>query len=211
MGTPKNLQSKIVAGVDEAGRGAWAGPVVAAAVVWPQGVSSSEINDSKQLTPLQREQLFLVVEDKAQAIGVGIVSHEEVDEWGVGQATRVAMQRAVDDIDMELDLVMVDGYRVGFSGVDSIGVIKGDSKYISIAAASIIAKVTRDRLMIGMHAKYPRFGFAVHKGYGTQLHRDRLDKYGVCRIHRRSFEPVRKLLEKSDSEQDSFAETSIQS
>ena len=210
-GNPTSLKHKVVVGVDEAGRGAWAGPVVAAAVQWPNRTQDQDINDSKQLTPMQREQLFLVVEDKAEAVGIGVASCLEVDQWGVGQATRIAMQRAVDNLGIEVDLVMVDGYKVNFDGVESVGVIKGDSKYLSIAAASIIAKVTRDRMLVSLHNQYPRYGFAIHKGYGTKLHQERLDKYGASREHRRSFAPIKKLLDEGKILQDELVESSNQS
>lgn len=167
---------------------------MAAAVIWPTNLQNAEINDSKQLTPLVREQLFSVIMDNAIAVGVGICSEAEIDEWGVGQATHVAMQRAVDEFAEAPGLVIVDGYKVTFRQVESVGVIGGDGEYLSIAAASIIAKVTRDRLMTELHSKYPRYGFAIHKGYGTALHQERLGIYGVSKIHRRSFSPIRVLL-----------------
>lgn len=200
---PKDLTKNpkvLVAGVDEAGRGAWAGPVVAAAVIWPADLQNSEINDSKQLTPIAREQLFSIVMENALAVGVGICSEVEIDEWGVGQATHVAMQRAVDSLTTSPELILVDGYKVTFRDLESVGVIGGDGKYLSIAAASIIAKVTRDRLMTELHGKYPRWGFAIHKGYGTALHQERLGIYGVSKIHRRSFSPIKLLLKGSPQE-----------
>lgn len=201
--SPLNLQqeksqpSKIFVGVDEAGRGAWAGPVVAAAVIWPSQEENLEINDSKQLTPLARERLFLVITQRAVAYGVGMASSKEIDKYGIAPATHMAMQRAVGNLSVSADLILVDGYKVNFEGVESMGVIGGDGIYLPIAAASILAKVTRDRLMTDLHKKYPRFGFAIHKGYGTALHQERLAKYGASAVHRKSFAPIKARLEQT--------------
>ena len=195
-----NQPLRFVAGVDEAGRGSWAGPVVAAAVIWPADKPNLEINDSKQLTSVKREQLFLVVMETAQAVGVGQASVEEIDEVGVGRATHMAMQRAVNNLKIKPELILVDGYKVNFSEVESQGVIGGDGIYLAIAAASIVAKVSRDRMMVELGDKYPMFEFGVHKGYGTALHQEKLRIHGVSLVHRKSFAPIREQIAKKANE-----------
>lgn len=185
----------MIAGVDEAGRGAWAGPVVAAAVILPEDLPDKlGINDSKQLTPAQRDGLFSKIQELAVATGVGIVEVEEVDKLGVAQATYVAMAQAIDALKIKPEFILVDGFKVNFEQAPSSGIIDGDAKSMSIAAGSIVAKVVRDRLMVELHNKYPRFGFAIHKGYGTQLHQERIAKHGVCPAHRKSFAPVKMMM-----------------
>ncbi|MDD5606063.1 MAG: ribonuclease HII [Patescibacteria group bacterium] len=191
----KSQPHSVVAGIDEAGRGAWAGPVVASAVVLPDDLADDlGINDSKQLTPIQREEIFEVVNGIAKDIGVGIAEVDEVDKLGVAQATYVAMQRAVEGLKRPPTHILVDGFKVNFKDIQSIGIIDGDAKSLSIAAASVVAKVIRDKLMVEAHKRYPRFGFAIHKGYGTKLHQERIQKHGICGLHRKSFEPVRQFL-----------------
>lgn len=169
--------------------------MVAAAVILPNDVPvEMGINDSKQLTPAQRDELFLQIQDLAQAIGVGIIEVDEVDRLGVAQATYLAMAKAVENLKIKPEFILVDGYRVNFAGIPSSGIIDGDAKSVSIAAASIIAKVVRDRLMVELHQKYPRFGFAIHKGYGTQLHQERIARHGICPAHRKSFAPVKMMV-----------------
>ena len=180
--------------MDEAGRGAWAGPVVAAAVILPTAVEVAGIDDSKRLTPLQREAAFGYVHKVALGVGVGIAEVGEVDTLGVAQASYLAMQRAVDNLPLPVKHILVDGFRVNFTQAPSTGLINGDQRSVSVAAASIVAKVVRDRLMIEGHQKYPRFGFAIHKGYGTKLHQERIQRHGVCAVHRKSFAPVRDML-----------------
>ncbi len=208
----KSLQTqgnKLVVGVDEAGRGAWAGPVVAAAVIWPErSPGNFGINDSKQLTPQMREQLFEIIMESAVAVGVGMADVKEIDQMGVGKATYLAMHRAVDDLQVKPDFILVDGYKVSFSQAESQGIIKGDSKSISIAAASIVAKVTRDRFMSQLHNKNPRYGFALHKGYGTKVHQERLAVYGVSSLHRKSFAPIR-LLQAANLRQGELEESGL--
>lgn len=196
-----------IAGVDEAGRGAWAGPVVASAVVLPDSLDGDlGINDSKQLTPIKREEIFDIVNEIAKDVGVGIVEVNDVDKLGVAQATYVAMQRAVEDLKQPPDHILVDGFKVNFKDIRSTGIIEGDAKSLSIAAASVVAKVVRDKLMVEAHKKYPRFGFAIHKGYGTKLHQERIQTHGICGIHRRSFEPVKIFIKGSSSTKTIFDE-----
>lgn len=153
-----------------------------------------KINDSKQLTPIQRDELFVEIQSLALGVGVGIIEVEEVDRLGVAQASYLAMAKAVDGLKIKPEFILVDGFKVTFAQAPSSGIIDGDAKSMSIAAASIIAKVARDRLMLELHTKYPRFGFAVHKGYGTALHQERIARHGVCAAHRKSFAPVKTML-----------------
>lgn len=169
--------------------------MVAAAVVLPASFDGKGINDSKQLTPFQREALFRRISKSAEAVGIGVAEITEVDRLGVAQASYVAMQRAVDNLGVRPNHILVDGYKVNFTGMPSTGIVDGDAISLSIAAASIVAKVFRDRLMVEAHNKYPRFGFGIHKGYGTALHRERIRKHGTCALHRKSFAPVRDVLQ----------------
>jgi ribonuclease HII len=181
---------QIVAGVDEAGRGPLAGPVVAAAVVFPPSLSDTfGINDSKKLSPKNRERLKPLIEDIALAIGVGIVDHIDIDRINILQATYKAMQIAVQQLSFMPDFVLIDGRGIPDLEMPCESIIKGDSKSVSIAAASIIAKVTRDHIMIDMHEKYPHYGFTQHKGYGTKKHIQAIREHGLSPIHRRSFRP----------------------
>ncbi|MBN2585030.1 ribonuclease HII [Patescibacteria group bacterium] len=181
----------LVAGVDEAGRGAWAGPVVAAAVMLPFLSRSYGINDSKLLTPLQREKVLLKIYRVAIDIGIGIVENHELDEMGVGQASYLAMRRAVANLSVKPNFILVDGFLVGFSGVPSMGVIDGDQKSLSIAAASIVAKVARDRMMDEIDLVNPGYGLSANKGYGTAFHQIKLRELGASDWHRQSFRPVK--------------------
>jgi len=181
----------LVAGVDEAGRGSWAGPVVAAAVILPLINRYHGINDSKLLNPGQRERLLLKIYKLALDISIGVVENKELDEMGVGQASYLAMRRAIDNLTIKPDFVLVDGFKVGFSGVPSWGIIDGDRKSVSIAAASIVAKVARDRMMEEIHEMVPDYGFCANKGYGTAFHQLKIIELGVCEWHRQSFKPIR--------------------
>lgn len=176
-----------VAGVDEAGRGPLAGPVVAAAVIFPQGVMIDGVNDSKKLTEKKREALFHLIHEKAAAVGIGIVSHEVIDRINILQASFLAMNKALDLLKITPQQLLVDGNFFTHERFPVENIIKGDSLSHSIAAASIIAKVTRDSLMKEMHDQYPEYGFAKHKGYGTQSHIDAIRKHGYSPIHRRSY------------------------
>lgn len=168
---------------------------MASAVVLPDDlVRDFGINDSKQLSPIQREEIFDVVNEIAKDVGVGIADVDEVDKLGVAQATYVAMQRAVENLKKAPDHILVDGFKVNFKDIASTGIIEGDAKSLSIAAASVVAKVIRDKLMMETHKKYPRFGFAIHKGYGTKLHQERIQRHGICGLHRKSFEPVKVFI-----------------
>jgi ribonuclease HII len=180
-----------VAGVDEAGRGALAGPVIAAAVVFPRGTVIPGINDSKKLTPAQRDGLFDLIIEKALAVGVGSGDHLLVDRINILQATLSAMKEAVLNISPNPDYLIIDGIFKIPVNIHQRTIKKGDSASISIAAASIIAKVTRDRLMAGFECQYPGYGFAGHKGYGCAAHLEAIARLGPCLIHRKTFRGVR--------------------
>lgn len=184
---------KYVCGVDEAGRGPLAGPVCAAAVILPEGTVIEGLDDSKKLSEKKRELLFDVIKDKAIAYGIAFASVEEIEELNILGATYVAMTRAVEMLSVNADYVLIDGNRFPPQiKTDGECVIKGDSKSMSIAAASILAKVTRDRLLLEYAEKYPQYGFEKHKGYGTKAHVDAIKEFGVTEIHRPSF--LKKLL-----------------
>jgi ribonuclease HII len=186
---------KLIAGVDEVGRGPLAGPIVAAAVILPHKFSLPGLDDSKKLTAKERERLFIEIKKAALSIGVAAVSHKIIDKINIGQANLLVMKLAVEKLQVIPEYLLLDGghNRVSLR-IAQVGISGGDRKCASIAAASIIAKVTRDRMMMAYHEKYPRYGFARHKGYGTAEHLRRLEKYGPCAIHRRSFAPVGSFL-----------------
>lgn len=181
---------RAVAGVDEAGRGPLAGPVVAAAVILPQSFDCAGIRDSKKLSENARHRAFERIRAEALAVGVGIVGPETIDEINILRATCLAMKAALDDLGAAFDFVLVDGLSVSGFGAPTLPIVRGDAKSVSIAAASIVAKVTRDAIMCEMDAAYPQYGFAAHKGYGCRSHLEALDKYGPCPCHRKSFAPV---------------------
>lgn len=176
-----------IAGVDEAGRGPLAGPVVAAAVIFPRDVIIDGVNDSKKLSEKKRDQLFSVIHEKSLTVGVGIVNHEEIDRINILQASMLAMRVAVAQLKIKPEQLLVDGNFFHHSQYPVHNIVKGDALSHSIAAASIVAKVTRDRIMIELDALYPVYKFAKHKGYGTSEHVDAIVKYGYCPIHRRTF------------------------
>ncbi len=180
-----------IAGVDEVGRGPLAGPVVAAAVILPHATRIRGLADSKKLTPQKREELFHEIKKKAVGIGVGKVSHKLIDQLDIGRANLLAMKKAVEALKIMPDYLLVDGGRNRIdSSIEQRGISGGDRKCSSIAAASIIAKVARDRIMLRYHKKYPEYGFDRHKGYGTPEHFMKLRKFGPSPIHRRSFAPI---------------------
>ena len=176
-----------ICGVDEAGRGPLAGPVCAAAVILPRDLEIPSLTDSKKLTDKKRRELFPIIKEQAIAYGIGFASEQEIDEINILQATFLAMQRAIDQLEGKADLALIDGNRQKDFGLPAVTVVKGDSLSASIAAASVLAKVTRDDLMLEMAETYPEYGFEVHKGYGTKAHYDALRKYGASPIHRQSF------------------------
>jgi len=181
-------QYGIVCGTDEAGRGPLAGPVVAAAVVLPEGLVIEGLDDSKKLTEKKREELYDIITAQAIAYGIAMVSEEEIDEINILQATFLAMRRAVEALSVKPDFVLIDGNREPDLGdLPLKTIVKGDSRSANIAAASILAKVTRDRYMTELDAVYPQYGFAIHKGYGTKKHYAALEEFGPCPPHRKTF------------------------
>lgn len=183
-----------IAGVDEVGRGPLAGPVVAAAVILPEDFDPEGIRDSKRLTPRTRDTLCERIRAEATAVGIGIVGPQEIDEINILRATCKAMQAALQDLGVAFDFVLLDGMSVSGLGAESMAIVKGDDKSVSIASASIVAKVTRDRIMCELDERYPEYGFAAHKGYGCKTHLQALDRHGPCPCHRRSFAPVGERL-----------------
>lgn len=179
---------KLVCGVDEAGRGPLAGPVCAAAVILPDNCEIEGLNDSKKISEKKREALFDIIKEKAIAYSIAYGSLEEIEEYNILEATYLAMNRAIEGLNTKADFALIDGNRVpkGIK-IPCETVVKGDSKSCSIAAASILAKVTRDRLMLEYDKKYPQYLFAQHKGYGTKAHYEAIKQHGVCEIHRLSF------------------------
>ena len=177
----------IVCGIDEAGRGPLAGPVYAAAVILPKGCIIDGLNDSKRLSEKKRDYLFDVIKETAVSYGVGVATQQEIDEINILQATFLAMRRAVDNLSVAPDIALIDGNRRPGLNIAEQDIVKGDAKSMSIAAASVIAKVSRDRYMLEMAEKYPQYQFEKHKGYGTKLHYEMIEKYGISPIHRKSF------------------------
>lgn len=176
-----------ICGIDEAGRGPLAGPVCAAAVILPERLDIPGLNDSKKLTDKKRRELFPIIKEQAIAFGLGWASQEEIDEINILQATFLAMSRAVEQLKIRPDLALVDGNRAPALDLPVETVVKGDSLSASIAAASVLAKVSRDDVMLRMAEEYPGYGFEVHKGYGTKAHYEALRKFGPSPIHRRTF------------------------
>lgn len=178
---------QVICGVDEAGRGPLAGPVCAAAVILPRGLELPGLNDSKKLSDKKRRILYDQIREKALAYGIAFASQEEIDTINILQATFLAMERAMAQLPQKPDLALIDGNRARDFGLPVEAIVKGDAKCASIAAASILAKVTRDDYMIEMSKTYPDYGFEIHKGYGTKAHYEALDAHGLCPLHRRTF------------------------
>lgn len=182
----------VVCGVDEAGRGPLAGPVFAAAVILPENYTHEILNDSKKLSEKKRDLVYDDIIRDAVAYSVGIATEKEIDDINILNATFLAMKRAVDGLSIKPDLAYIDGNQYPKTGVKEITIVKGDSKCMSVAAASIIAKVSRDRYMLKVAEEYPEYEFPKHKGYGTKLHYEMIEKYGVSPVHRKSF--LKKIL-----------------
>ena len=178
---------EIICGVDEAGRGPLAGPVCAAAVILPKGLEIPGLNDSKKLTDKKRRELMPIIQQEALAYGIAFASHEEIDEINILQATFLAMERALAQLKIQPDLALIDGNRQKDFGIKVETVVKGDSRSANIAAASVLAKVTRDTYMEEMAKAYPGYGFEIHKGYGTKAHYQALTELGPSPIHRMTF------------------------
>ena len=178
---------RLVCGVDEAGRGPLAGPVCAAAVILPEHVEIPGLDDSKKLSDKRRRELFPLIKENAIAYGIAFSDHREIDEINILQASLLAMERAIRMLDPVPEVVLIDGNRAKDFGIPAETVVHGDSLSASIAAASILAKVTRDDYMVRMAEEYPQYGFEVHKGYGTKVHYAALEEFGPCSIHRNTF------------------------
>lgn len=178
---------KIICGVDEAGRGPLAGPVCAAAVIFPPNLQIPGLDDSKKLSDKRRRELFPVIKESAIAYGIAFADHSEIDEINILQATYLAMERALSQLSVKPDMVLIDGNRSRDFGIPVETIVHGDSRSASIAAASILAKVSRDDLMLQLSEKYPGYGFEIHKGYGTKAHYEALTRLGPCPIHRMTF------------------------
>lgn len=182
-----------ICGIDEAGRGPLAGPVFAAAVILPQGLIIDGLNDSKKISEKKREELFDVIQKEAVSYSVAFATEQEIDQINILQATFLAMRRACEGLHISADFALVDGNRMpNLGNIAGATIIKGDAQSASIAAASILAKVSRDRVMLELDQIYPVYQFAKHKGYGTELHRELLLEHGMCPVHRRSF--MKKIL-----------------
>ena len=182
-----------VAGLDEAGRGPLAGPVVAAAVIFSEGSFIPQIDDSKKLTSAIRESLYKAIVKEAVDYGVGLAQVDEIDKFNILQASYLAMKRSISNLRIQPDFLLIDGCAYPHDAIPYSVIIKGDSLSFSIAAASILAKVTRDRIMCAYHESFPQYGFDQHKGYATRSHLDAIEEYGFCEIHRQSFHPKRFL------------------
>ena len=182
-----SLGLHLICGVDEAGRGPLAGPVCAAAVILPEHLQIPGLNDSKKLTDKKRRELFPVIQEQAIAYGIGLASEQEIDEINILQATFLAMRRALEQLNARPEIALIDGNRETDFGLPVKTVVKGDSLSANIAAASVLAKVTRDNIMVEMAEQYPEYGFEIHKGYGTKAHYEALRTYGPCPIHRKTF------------------------
>ena len=183
---------KVVCGIDEAGRGPLAGPVFAAAVILPENYSHPVLNDSKKLSEKKRDAVYDDIIKDALSYSVGIATEEEIDEINILNATFLAMKRAVEGLTVKPDFAYIDGNQYPKTGITEETIVKGDGKCISVAAASIIAKVSRDRFMLEIDKQYPEYQFSKHKGYGTKLHYEMIEKYGVSKVHRRTF--LKKIL-----------------
>lgn len=188
---------QVICGIDEAGRGPLAGPVCAAAVILPFGTEILGLNDSKKLSEKKREALFPVITEKAVAYGIGFASEQEIDEINILNATFLAMRRAVEALNISPDLLLIDGNQKPKIGAgEEVTVVKGDMKSVSVAAASVLAKVSRDRYMLERAQEYPQYAFEKHKGYGTKLHYEKIAEFGISPLHRRSF--LKKILGETD-------------
>ncbi|MCJ7495708.1 MAG: ribonuclease HII [Deltaproteobacteria bacterium] len=184
---------RVIAGLDEAGRGPLAGPVVAAAVVLAPTKKMAGIDDSKKLSPEQREKIFSLILQQAAAVGIGVVDAREIDRLNILRASLKAMEQAVQNLPLSPDFLLIDGIYSLTLPLAQRAIPKGDQRCQSIAAASIVAKVTRDRLMLAYHDEYPQYNFARHKGYGTREHLQAIRQYGCCPLHRQSFKPIYQL------------------
>ena len=193
---------KLIGGVDEAGRGPLVGPVVASCVILPMNYSCPGLNDSKQLTEKKRDKLYDIIIRDAVSYGIGVVDAKTIDEINILEASRLAMKLAIDNMDIKPDYVLSDAMKLDNISIPYKDIVHGDALSLSIAAGSIIAKVTRDRMMYELDKKYPQYGFAKHKGYPTKLHMENLKKYGVLDNYRFTYKPVSDLINNGKKELD---------
>ncbi len=207
----KELNNKgitYIAGVDEAGRGPLVGPVVAAAVILPKKYRNKGINDSKKLSAKQRNLMFEVINRDALSIGIGIIDNKIIDKINILEASKKAMLEAINNLNIVPEHILIDAVKLDLN-ISSTSIIKGDSKSISVAAASIIAKVTRDQLMNELDVKYPEYGFKHHKGYGTKMHMENIKKYGLLDNYRFTFKPINVLINEGDLNEREIRKTNI--
>ncbi|MDR2860356.1 MAG: ribonuclease HII [Elusimicrobiota bacterium] len=185
----------LIAGIDEAGRGPLAGPVSAAAVIFPKNAFISGLNDSKKISPKKRAELFIEIKKTALAFSIALIDHETIDKINILQATFLAMTKALKGLKIQPDLCLVDGnHKIPKLEIKQEAIIGGDAKSASIAAASILAKVARDEIMVEFSKKFPDYGFEKHKGYGAKQHLEALKEFGICEIHRKTFAPIKNML-----------------
>lgn len=189
----KKYQAELIVGIDEAGRGPLAGPVVAAAVLLDSSIKIPLVNDSKKLSKKKRIKAYHEITKKALKVGIGIVSNDVIDEINIYQASKLAMEKALANLDKDADLVITDYMKID-TNLKQVNLVKGDQKSLAVAAASIIAKVTRDNIMLEYDEIYPEYGFKSHKGYPTKLHLEKLETLGVLDIHRKSYKPVKRVI-----------------
>ncbi|MDD4705951.1 MAG: ribonuclease HII [Bacilli bacterium] len=198
----------LIAGIDEAGRGPLVGPVVAAAVILPKNYYQEGINDSKKLTPKKRDLMYEIIYRDAISIGIGIVDNKIIDKINILEASRKAMLEAINNLNIVPEHILIDAVKLN-SKIPSTSIIKGDAKSISIASASIIAKVTRDRIMDKLDVKFPEYGFKHHKGYGTKMHMENIKKYGLLDNYRFTFKPINVLINEGDLNEREIRKTNI--
>lgn len=195
-----NKGIELIAGTDEVGRGPLVGPVVAAAVILPKNYQLEGLDDSKKLSEKKREKFYDIIMNDAIAVGIGEVGPKKIDEINILEASRLAMKMAIDNLDVKPEHILSDAMKLNNQNIPYTDIIHGDALSISIAAASVIAKVTRDRMMIELDKEYPQYGFAKHKGYPTKLHLENIKKYGVLDNYRFSYKPVKDIIESGSNE-----------
>lgn len=190
----------LIAGVDEVGRGPLIGPVVACACILPKGFYHKDIKDSKKLSEKKRNEMYEIIKENAISIGIGVVSESVIDEVNIYEATKIAMKKAIDNLNVKPEHILIDAMKLDID-IPSTSIIKGDAKSESIASASIVAKVTRDAMLDLMDTEYPMYDLKHNKGYGTKKHMEALKKYGACKYHRKSFSPVKSVLNENGVKQ----------
>ena len=203
-----NKNITLIAGIDEEGRRPLVGPVVSAAVILPFNYKNNEINDSKKLSEKKREELFDIINKDALSIGISIINNKIIDEINILNATKLAMKEAINNLNIKPEHILIDAVKLDID-IPSQSIIKGDAKSISIAAASIIAKVTRDRIMINLDKQFPEYGFKKHKGYPTKKHLENIEKYGILDNYRFTYKPICTLIKAGDIDERKIRKTNI--